>query len=113
MLNLEVVRADGNRPALGPLVLRFLVRFPMVVGLVVPVASKTIPLIFMGIQGIAAAAGVASFFFASGRTLSDLLTGTRVVYRFDGFTPAAGPGATVTRDEAPPGSSRTLTRALP
>ena len=81
--DLQVVREDGNRPAPWPLVFRFLLRFPLFWFFLAPDALDPLDKLFLGLQGVAVAAAAACFLFASGRTLSDLLTGTRVVYRFD------------------------------
>lgn len=95
MLNLQVVREDGNRPAAAALLLRFLLRYPMVALFLVPDSLPAARAVLAGVQALAVGAGVVTFFFSSGRTLSDRLTGTRVVYRFDrqGPAPPAEPRA--------------------
>ncbi len=84
-LNLEVRAADGSEASRKALWLRGLIRFPAMaiwaVGLpALPgMAFLDLPLVLLGLGAILA--GLISFYVASGRTLSDLLTKTRVVYR--------------------------------
>lgn len=89
LMDLEVVAADGSRARRGALALRFLLRFPVVVTALVPDTVPWIGFASLGLQGLAWVAGLGCFLAAGGRTLSDLLTDTRVVYGFIG-RPAPG-----------------------
>jgi len=84
-LNLEVRAADGSEPARKALWLRGLLRFPGVFGwaLALPLIPGLglLDLAFLGLGLVAIVGGLVSFYVAKGRTLSDLLTKTRVVYR--------------------------------
>jgi uncharacterized RDD family membrane protein YckC len=80
LLDLEVVRVDGNRPPLGPLVGRLALRFPWIL-----LPSALLPWTFadgalLGLTLLAWLAGLVCYFVKDGRTLSDLWTGTRVAY---------------------------------
>jgi tRNA A-37 threonylcarbamoyl transferase component Bud32/uncharacterized RDD family membrane protein YckC len=81
LFNLEVVRADGATPRRTMLLVRFLLRYPVVVACVVPGVSRWIAVAFLVFQIAAYVTGTAAFVAYGRRTLSDLLTKTRVVYR--------------------------------
>ncbi len=81
-LNLGVRAADGSEPSTRAILMRSLIRFP---GLIL--SATTIPLMFPLVDDlgsvlniIAIVGGIATFYFAKGWTMSDLLTQTRVVY---------------------------------
>ena len=84
-LNLEVRAADGSEPSARALWMRGLLRFPGAFGWAL--ALPAIPglgilsWVLAGLALTAIAAGVVTFYVAKGRTLSDVLTKTRVVYR--------------------------------
>ena len=84
-LNLEVRASDGSEPARKTMWLRGLLRFPGAFGWAV--ALPMIPglaildWVFTALALVAIVAGLVTFYVAKGRTLSDLLTKTRVVYR--------------------------------
>ena len=90
LFNLEVVRADGASPRRTVRFLRFLIRYPIFAVLIVPHVPKLIVLAFVGLQFLAFLAAAACFAAYGRRTLSDLLTNTRVVHR---PSPAAKPAA--------------------
>jgi eukaryotic-like serine/threonine-protein kinase len=81
LFNLEVARADGGAPRRTALLLRFLVRYPAVVACFVPEKPPWLILTFAGLQAAAFVLAAAAFIAYGRRTLSDLLTRTRVVYR--------------------------------
>ncbi|HVG94672.1 MAG TPA: protein kinase [Planctomycetota bacterium] len=91
LLGLEVVRDDGTRPGRRALLARLLVRFPTIPFILVP--DDVLPDLAEYIVGYfqlgVIAAGVITYLATRGRTLSDLLTGTRVAYR---APPAAARG---------------------
>ena len=85
LLHLEVVTAGGGRPDFTTLVRRLFVRFPFWPTLLVP--EPWMPgwadlVVNFGTLA-AAVAGFACTFFRDGRTLSDLLTRTRVAYHVE------------------------------
>lgn len=84
-LNLEVRSADGSEPPRRRMWLRGLLRFPGAFGwaLALPMIPGLAILdwVFSGLALLAILGGLATFYAANGRTLSDLLTKTRVVYR--------------------------------
>ncbi len=79
--HLQVVRKDGARPGLRVLFYRFLVKYPGVAALFVPSGMSIVVLSLLGLQGVVWGACGVAYFFAEGRTLTDILTGTRVVNR--------------------------------
>jgi uncharacterized RDD family membrane protein YckC len=81
LFNLEVVRADGAAPGRAALFARFWLRFPFVIGFMAPQAIKWLSLTATGLQTLAILAGAICFVTCGGRTLSDIVTRTRVVYR--------------------------------
>jgi uncharacterized RDD family membrane protein YckC len=83
LLHLEVRRDDGTMARLPPLAARFGLRFPIVplVIVLVPIFGPLGRTIAKFTQLAAVLAGVGVFLATRGRTLSDLLTRTRVVYR--------------------------------
>ncbi|MHC4821192.1 MAG: protein kinase domain-containing protein [Planctomycetota bacterium] len=89
LLNLCVSRLDGNRPSVQAVVLRYLIRYPGT-ALVPPMIVSSVEhegtlfLIAMVLQMVAIVLGFVWYFFSGGRTLSDVLTKTRVVYRLPG-----------------------------
>jgi uncharacterized RDD family membrane protein YckC len=91
LLHLGVVRADGVRAGTGALVLRFLLRYPVALAIHGDKTGSVVDLIGWGVQGLVIAAGVVCYLVTQGRTLSDVITRTRVVYRLPGGRPAAPP----------------------
>jgi uncharacterized RDD family membrane protein YckC len=81
LFNLEVVRADGSAPGRAALFARFWLRFPFVIGFMVPQLIKWVALTASALQMIAVLACAVCFVAYGGRTLSDIVTRTRVVYR--------------------------------
>lgn len=97
LFNLRVVRADGSPVTLKDAGLRLLVRFPAVLVLLLPMAllpadsavagvAKGVASLCVVLQLFAAGVGFPWMLFGDGRTLSDIITRTRVVYRFDDET---------------------------
>ncbi len=79
-LNLRVLRADGTAPSLRDHLVRFVCRFPV---LLIPTPPQY-DIVFYAAWGLQAAAfglGALWWFASGGTTLSDRITGTRVVYR--------------------------------
>ena len=76
-----MVRPDGNRPTRRAVLVRFLVKYPVVAWLFVPPGMEIAESVVWIVQGAAWAAGGVAFFYPAGRTLSDLLARTRVVHR--------------------------------
>jgi len=97
VFNLGVVRADGTRAGTWALAARFLLRYPMVLAITTEKDWSLVDVIGMSLQCLVVGAGVVCYFFSQGRTLSDLITRTRVVYRL----PGGGP-----RTPAPPEPAR-------
>jgi uncharacterized RDD family membrane protein YckC len=81
LFGMGVVRADGTAPSYRQILLRFLVRFPVVLDCTPSHGYAAVSIAFWTLQWVAIGGGVVCYFFASGRTLSDLLTRTRVVFR--------------------------------
>jgi len=79
--NVRVVRHDGLRAARSALAARFLIRFPAAVVLLVPMLPARIDQLLNLLQLVSIVAGVVCFFLFRRRTLSDILTRTRVIYR--------------------------------
>ena len=84
LLGMGVVRADGTPPGLRALVLRYLLKYPVFLAVFPSHGFSWADLAFWILQGLAVMAGVLCYFFSHGRTLSDRITGTRVVYRLRG-----------------------------
>jgi len=88
LLDLYVVKADGGRPAFRTLLLRYLIRFPAVIGwtvggLLLP-ADYLIGIDLLSVAAVLGALGVWAYTRyrdPPARTLSDLWTRTRVAYR--------------------------------
>lgn len=81
LFNLEVVRADGASPRRPMLLLRFLLRYPVVIACVIPGVSAWIAVVFLVLQIASYVIGTAAFAAYGRRTMSDMVTKTRVVYR--------------------------------
>ena len=81
LFNLEVVRADGAAPARAWLLVRFLVCYPFVVVCLIPDRPTWLILTASGLQTAALMLAAAAYVAYGRRTLSDLVTKTRVVYR--------------------------------
>jgi serine/threonine-protein kinase len=79
LFNLEVVRQDGNSAGLPTLAARFLCRFPGAP--LLPLPGLLVGRLGSLLQLAAILAGVVCYYVLRRRTLSDLLTRTRVVYR--------------------------------
>lgn len=79
--NLRVVREDGAAPSRLALGARFLVKFPGALVFLVPGAGGRVKIVFLGLQTLAMAAGFVCWLVTRGRSASDVLTKTRVVYR--------------------------------
>ncbi len=77
---LRVVGEDGGPPALLALAWRFLVRFPAVAMLVVPPGWPLVHFSIIGLQVVALTAGAVCHFVLGNRTMSDVLTRTRVIH---------------------------------
>lgn len=84
LFGLRVVRDDGNRPKMMPLVGRLLLRFPALVVLPLELFGTLSPfasIVGSGLQFLALVAGVVCYFLRDERTLSDVVTRTVVAYR--------------------------------
>ncbi len=79
--HLAVVREDGAPPGQVALLGRFLLKYPGVLVVFVPWGWTAAVLAIGGVQALACGAGVLVYFFADGRTLTDVVTRTRVVVR--------------------------------
>jgi len=88
-VGLRLVRDDGSRPGLAAHLVRFVVRFPVIL-LPTPPGYDTWEAVAWIIQGLAFAAGALSWKFCGGRTLSDRLTRTRVVHEPPDVRTASG-----------------------
>ena len=87
LFNFRVTAKDGGRPETRALVLRFLIRFPATPMLLLPFTQIAPVLFGLGLTLLAILAPVAGaicYFIRGKKTLSDVLTGTRVVYRSSG-----------------------------
>ena len=82
--NLRVVRHDGLKAARSALAARFLLRFPLAVNMLIPTTSPDLDQLFLILQVTAMVAAVLCFFIFKRRTLSDLVTRTRVIYQGSG-----------------------------
>lgn len=85
LFHLVVVAADGTAPGRITLLGRFLWRFPIVLNMVGPLVEPLgiAPIFYLsvgGMQLLALLAGIACYVVFRGKTLSDTLTRTRVVY---------------------------------
>ena len=85
---LEVIRDDGVRPGSVRLLVRFLCRYPIVVACAFPIdllgGLADIPLMTaIAVQMLAIFVGFPLALATEGRTFSDMVTQTRVVYRLD------------------------------
>jgi uncharacterized RDD family membrane protein YckC/predicted Ser/Thr protein kinase len=78
MFHLRVVDENGARPGWLALTLRFLLRFPVAAELVNPALGLVTGILF-GLQMLALATGFVCYFALQRRTMSDVLTRTRVV----------------------------------
>jgi serine/threonine-protein kinase len=78
---LGVVRVDGSRPGLAATTGRLLLGLPFFLLALVPIESTWMHWVTGMVQLAAALAALGCYFFAGRRTLSDLLTGTRVVFK--------------------------------
>jgi uncharacterized RDD family membrane protein YckC len=78
--NLRVVRPDGLKPRAWCIVGRFILRFPMVLGIFLMALAPWLRAGADLLQFLVILAGIVCFFIFKRRTHSDLVTGTRVVY---------------------------------
>jgi uncharacterized RDD family membrane protein YckC len=78
-LNLRLARSDGTSPGLSAHLLRFVIRFPILL-LPTPPGYDGWELGCWTFQGVAVLVGAVWFFASGGRTLSDRLTDTQVLY---------------------------------
>jgi uncharacterized RDD family membrane protein YckC len=78
--NLRVVQNDGLRARTGPVLLRFLLRYPVVILMLIPPEIPRLTAVISLLQTVVVGAALLCFFFFKRRTLSDLLTRTRVIY---------------------------------
>ena len=81
LLGLEVVTEDGSRPGPGKVLARFFLRFPGVVEMAIPNSYTILRLAVGGLQLAAVVVGAAFYPYKNRRTLSDVVTRTRVAYR--------------------------------
>ena len=91
LLELRILRADGSPARWRDALLRSALRYPIVLTVFLPTPvhrawEYAALIVLVAIQTLVAAAGVLWTAFAGGRTLSDVLTGTRVVHREVGGT---------------------------
>ena len=86
LLNLRVVREDGAVPEDRALALRFVLRWPIFLAFLVPRAGGVLSAarkVLEFAQLAAFAGGAGTYVVTKGRTLSDVVTRTRVAYRFN------------------------------
>jgi len=76
---LRVVREDGTRPSLLALLWRLLLRLPLVAAFALPEILDPVGYVLVGLQILGGMSGVVCYFVLDRRTLSDILTRTRVV----------------------------------
>ena len=76
---LRVVREDGTRPSPLALFWRVLLRLPAITWFAMPDALEVVGFAVWGVQVLLALSGVVCYFVLERRTLSDVLTRTRVV----------------------------------
>lgn len=81
---LRVVREDGNRPSMMALLARVLLRLPVVAMWAVPPALQVVLFVIGGLQLLAVLSGAVCYIVLDRRTLSDVLTRTRVVIHRQG-----------------------------
>jgi tRNA A-37 threonylcarbamoyl transferase component Bud32/uncharacterized RDD family membrane protein YckC len=84
LFNFRVVARDGSRPEVRALVYRFLLRYPgSLLLLVPPTVPYALPILITAwaLNSLALLVGVLCYAICGKRTLSDLLTNTRVIYR--------------------------------
>jgi tRNA A-37 threonylcarbamoyl transferase component Bud32/uncharacterized RDD family membrane protein YckC len=81
LFNLVVVRADGATPTRRAVFVRFLLRYPIAVFMLVPTKPTWAVIAAIIAQSLAVLLGIAAFFAYRRRTLSDVVTKTCVVYR--------------------------------
>lgn len=81
---LRVMREDGNRPSMMALLGRVFLRLPMVAMWAVPETMEVVLFGIIGLQLLALLAGVVCYVVLDRRTLSDVLTRTRVVIHREG-----------------------------
>jgi tRNA A-37 threonylcarbamoyl transferase component Bud32/uncharacterized RDD family membrane protein YckC len=80
-LNLTVLARGAGPPGVLRCLARFLVRFPASVLFILPWSPDPVSEFFVGLQALAVLAGFGVFLARGRRSLSDLLTGTRVIIR--------------------------------
>ena len=76
---LRVVREDGTRPSLLALLWRLLLRLPLVAAFALPEILDPVGYVLVGLQILGGLSGAVCYFVLDRRTLSDVLTRTRVV----------------------------------
>jgi len=81
---LRVVREDGNRPSMMALTARMLLRLPIVAAIAMPDTLDEVNFGLFGLQFLAGISGMVCYFVLDRRTLSDVLTRTRVVIHREG-----------------------------
>jgi uncharacterized RDD family membrane protein YckC len=81
---LRVVREDGTRPSPLALLWRFLLRLPLVAMFALPDWLEPVGFAVVGLQVLGAISGMVCYFVLERRTLSDILTRTRVVLHRQG-----------------------------
>jgi tRNA A-37 threonylcarbamoyl transferase component Bud32/uncharacterized RDD family membrane protein YckC len=85
LFNLRVTGKDGDRPGIRPLIFRFLIRYPATPLILLSSLFSSLAFRLVGISWVLAlaaiVAGLVTYVLTRGRTLSDILTGTRVIYR--------------------------------
>ena len=83
LFNLRVTAKDGGRPETRALVIRFLIRFPFAPLFLVPATISYAGLaLLLGslLLLVSILAGALCYYLRGRKTLSDVLTGTRVIY---------------------------------
>jgi uncharacterized RDD family membrane protein YckC/tRNA A-37 threonylcarbamoyl transferase component Bud32 len=86
LFNLEVVAADGSAPRRTNLLFRFLIRFPIVLAVLAPISRTIVWIVCLNLQAISYLIAAGAFAAYRGRTVSDLVTRTRVVHRSSNAT---------------------------
>jgi uncharacterized RDD family membrane protein YckC len=81
LFNLEVVREDGASPSRAALFGRFAIRFPLFFAMAIPKLPDAVVTAIAVLQALAIIGGAISFAVRGRRTISDLVTKTRIVYR--------------------------------
>jgi len=87
---LRVVREDGNRPSMMALFARVLLRLPAIANWAVPQILGPVTFVIGGLQVLAILSGGVCYFVLNRRTLSDVLTRTRVVIHRQGDPERSG-----------------------